>query len=79
MKVIIDRLVLRLPAGFGDRAPEIARQMGEALSRLDHGKWGGAADIRLGADPIEPNLSDRDVADALARKIGATMKRGTGI
>ena len=68
----IDRLRLRLPAGFERRAERIGRLVGDALARIDTGAPGAALTLdRLALPPITiaPGASDFDVAAGVASSV----------
>ncbi|MBT1076103.1 hypothetical protein [Geobacter grbiciae] len=69
----IDRLRLKLPPAFRDRAGEIARLVAEELATVPV-----ASDFhldRLVVPPVEvhPQATDRDVARAVAVAVGAGL------
>jgi hypothetical protein len=71
----IDRLSLRLPAGFEHRADAIARHVGRELARLP---WPGAPEIDWLRPPpvnVHPAQGDRQIAVRIARAIHSQISK----
>jgi hypothetical protein len=82
MKTEIERIALTLPAGFADRAPAIARLLGQALAeQAQSDAFGvhGAPDARherLTPDcvRVDAHASDAMIAGSIARAIAAALR-----
>jgi len=65
----IDQLTLNLPHGFADRANSIARLTGEYLSGCPERSSPLTLDTLTVNCCIDPTLSDRYIAQTLARSV----------
>ncbi len=81
MKTEIERIALTLPAGFADRAPTIARLLGQALAEQAPGDAFGARGERgarlevLTPDcvHVDARAPDALIARSIARAIAAAL------
>ncbi len=67
----IDRLRLRLPAGYRGRAESIARLVASELEGRLEGASGGIANLQVGPVEIAPGANDRAVAETIATAVAA--------
>ena len=82
MRTEIERIALTLPAGFADRAPAIARLLGQALAeQAENAGFGahGAPDARhevLTPDcvHVDAHASDALIARSIARAIAVALR-----
>ena len=75
MKTEIERIALTLPAGFADRAPTIARLLGQALAEQAPGDAFGARLEVLIPDcvHVDARAPDALIARSIARAIAAAL------
>ena len=83
MKTEIERIALTLPAGFADRAPAIARLLGQALAEQAESAGLGPGDARhavvdVGRVRVDARDSDRLIAGSIAGAIAAVLRSGVG-
>ena len=74
MKTEIERIALTLPAGFADRAPAIARLLGQALAEdagLGAGQYGV---VDVGRVRVNAGDSDGLIARSIAGAIAEVLR-----
>jgi hypothetical protein len=78
VNLTIDRLSLRLPAGFEHRADTIARGVGDELARLP---WPGGChldNLQIAPQTVQPEQSNHQIAAQIARAIHSRITEGKG-
>ncbi len=73
----IDRMRIRLPAGFEHRGSTIARLVGEAMVEFHPSK--NRTLKRVSIDPVQfsPNATDQEIANHIAHRIASTLGEET--
>ena len=82
MKTEIERVALTLPAGFADRAPAIARLLGQALAEEAHSAGFGVRGahgarhevVTPDCVRVDAHASDALIARSIARAIAAALR-----
>ena len=67
----IDRIRLRLPAGFEHRAVTIARRLGEELARQSVSLDVAMDNVNITLQQVHANTSDDEIAQMIANQIVA--------
>ncbi len=65
----IERLRLRLPAGFEHRAASIARTVGKVLAKQSVSQQLSIDAVTLTAQKIHANTSDEEIAQMIVRQL----------
>ena len=73
----IERMRLRLPAGYEHRASFIARMVGESLAEYKPSEKRNLDSLAIGPVQIMPNDSDQEIAHNIAQRITSVLGRGT--
>ena len=71
----IERMRLQLPAGYEHRAAFIARTVGESLAEYQYSENLKLDNLAVGPIQIMPNDSDQEIADNIAQRITAVLRR----
>ena len=70
----IERLTLRLPPGYEERAGSIARMIGENLAGIDFAKGGTLRNLVIAPVSITADSSDAEIARTVASGISGQLE-----
>jgi len=68
----IDRLRMRLPAGFEHRAASIARMVGKVLAKQSVSRQVSIDVVNISAQNISANTPDEEIAHMIVKQLVAT-------
>lgn len=69
----IDRIRMRLPAGFEHRAASIARLAGEAMAGHRFSESRTLDHLVISPIQVSPNATDQEIAYGIAQRIARTL------
>ena len=73
----IERMRMRLPAGFEHRASTIARLVGESMAEIQPSENRTLDRLSISPVQVSQNASDQEIAHSIAGRIASTLGRGT--
>lgn len=74
MSVHIERLALRLPAGYGARAESISRGVADGLAQLRVSEARALEELRLEPVQIAAGASDAQIIAAVLRQVATALE-----
>ena len=73
--LLIDRVLMRMPEGFGPRAPVIVRLVGEYLAAWNASASQVHENLTIGPVRISPDANDEEIARNIADQIATALER----
>lgn len=73
----IERMRMRLPAGFEHRASTIARLVGESMAEIQPSENRTLDRLSISPVQVSQNATDQEIACSVAKRIASALGRGT--
>lgn len=73
--LLIERIHMQMPDGFGPRAPAIARLVGDYMADIHFSESAARERLTIGLVQVSPGATDEEIAQNIAEQIVSALGR----